>query len=199
MNWAEKYPTFTYGPQTMRTMVAIVLGGPQSRASPRTDLSFTQADPAPTNLDKLKCMGPSLYEFGDDGSLEQWLRKYPYSSNDAFVITTTNPTLAIGVGFTPDEVPTPLDSPPPAAKEICVDILPNRMPIMPPRFGWPPQLAPIRPPCPLCHMPYHTEPQKFNLAPLALHEDPIDAWWGECLDPELDAPLLSAIFLGELA
>jgi hypothetical protein len=40
----------------------------------------------PTNqlgsCDTIKCIGPGLYDFTDDGTLAQWLAEYPHSNNE---------------------------------------------------------------------------------------------------------------------
>jgi hypothetical protein len=48
------------------------------------DVSFIQTNSCP-NIDPIKCMGPSLYGFEDDGSFTQWLVENPYKEDEVTV------------------------------------------------------------------------------------------------------------------
>lgn len=88
VNWAEKKPTFTYGPKNARTMVAIVSKNSRAEINPEQELPTFQAirvEPT-TDLGPIRCIGPGLYDYVDDGSFEQWLREYPYSGDESYVI-----------------------------------------------------------------------------------------------------------------
>jgi hypothetical protein len=45
------------------------------------DASFVQTNSC-TNIDPIKCIGPGLYGFKDDGSFTQWLVKNPYEEDE---------------------------------------------------------------------------------------------------------------------
>jgi len=88
VNWAEKRPSFTYGPKDARTMVAIVAKGPLLGLDGKYELPTIQSRRAEAhiNLGPIKCIGPGLYDYEDDGTFAQWMRDYPYSEDEAFVI-----------------------------------------------------------------------------------------------------------------
>jgi hypothetical protein len=48
------------------------------------DANFIQINSC-TNIDPIKCIGPSLYGFKDDGSFTQWLVENPYKEDEATI------------------------------------------------------------------------------------------------------------------
>jgi hypothetical protein len=87
-DWGTKKPTFTYGPPDNRTKIEI---NPAKKTKTLSEESLSPTVEAvdlidPTNqlgsCDTIKCIGPGLYDFTDDGTLAQWLAEYPHSNNE---------------------------------------------------------------------------------------------------------------------
>ena len=105
VDWGRTKPSITYGPDGNRSKVSIgptiewVDGGESSTSSDVEGNDSKQAkeklvDHAQpkrklnTAVTKgLRCMGPSLYQWADDGEYEQWLKEHSNSSNDVMVIS----------------------------------------------------------------------------------------------------------------
>ncbi len=91
VNWQAKTPYISFGPQNNQTIILVLPHGP---FKPRTinmknkvvptlgvDASFIQTNSC-TNIDPIKCIGPRLYGFEDDGSFTQWLVENPYEEDE---------------------------------------------------------------------------------------------------------------------
>jgi hypothetical protein len=90
-DWGTKKPTFTYGPPDNRTKIEI---NPARKTKTSSEESLSPTVEAvdlidPTNqlgsCDTIKCIGPGLYDFTDDGTLAQWLAEYPHSDDELTV------------------------------------------------------------------------------------------------------------------
>ena len=88
VNWAGRRPTFTYGPPEARTMVAIVPRGPLLGSEGKHELPTVQTSRAEAMVDlgPIKCIGPGLYDYVDDGTFAKWLQDHPNSEDEAFVL-----------------------------------------------------------------------------------------------------------------
>jgi hypothetical protein len=91
-NWGATKPTFTYGPSNNRTKVEIhsakssTLSGKSVKPPVKNVevINFISEDQA-VNYKSIKCIGPGLYDFSDDGSLAKWLAENPYSDDELTV------------------------------------------------------------------------------------------------------------------
>jgi hypothetical protein len=90
-DWGATKPTFTYGPTDNRTKIEI---NPARKTKTSLEESLSPTVEAvdlidPTNqlgsCDTIKCIGPGLYDFTDDGTLAQWLAEYPHSDDELMV------------------------------------------------------------------------------------------------------------------
>jgi hypothetical protein len=90
-DWGAKKPTFTYGPPDNRTKIEI---NPARKTKTSSEESLSPTVEAvdlidPINQlgssDTIKCIGPGLYDFTDDGTLAQWLAEYPHSDDELTV------------------------------------------------------------------------------------------------------------------
>jgi len=80
VNWQAKTPYISFGPQDNQTIVVMLPHGPfkpktfnmKNKVDPSLGInaSFIQTNSC-TNIDPIKCIGPSLYGFEDDGSFTQ--------------------------------------------------------------------------------------------------------------------------------
>jgi len=65
-------------------MVAIVSRGPLLELDGKHELPIVQSSRAEATIDLglIKCIGPGLYDYVDDGTFVQWLKKYPCFVDD---------------------------------------------------------------------------------------------------------------------
>jgi hypothetical protein len=94
MNCHAKTPYISFGPQSNRIIVHVLPHGP---LKPRTINMKNKVDPtlaidassiqinSCTNIDPIKCLGPCIYGFEDDGSFTQSLVKNPYKEGEVTV------------------------------------------------------------------------------------------------------------------
>jgi hypothetical protein len=87
-HWGAQKPTFTYGPPQNRTKVDIRPTRVAKTSSEKSQKPMVEAIEMidPTNqlgsFNTIKCIGPGLYDFTDDGTLAQWLADYPHSDDE---------------------------------------------------------------------------------------------------------------------
>jgi hypothetical protein len=87
-DWGAQKPTFTYGPPQNRTKVDIRPTRVAKTSSEKSQKPMVEAIEMidPTNqlgsFNTIKCIGPGLYDFTDDGTLAQWLADYPHSDDE---------------------------------------------------------------------------------------------------------------------
>jgi hypothetical protein len=94
VNWQAKTPYISFDPQNNRTIVPMLPHGPfkprtinmRNKVDPTLgiDASFIQTNSC-TNIDPIKCIGPGLYGFKDDGSFTQWLVENPYEEDEVTI------------------------------------------------------------------------------------------------------------------
>jgi len=106
-NWSPDNPCITFGPRTNRTIVTIkpkrslVLGLGQKRGvisnndnnknvNPKvTSAGYVQPSykkaPQKVDIGPLRCMGPGLYDWTDDGEFTTWLANHPTSNHEASI------------------------------------------------------------------------------------------------------------------
>jgi hypothetical protein len=94
VNWQAKAPYISFGPQNNRTIVPVLPHGPfkprtfnmKNKVDPTigADASFIQTNSC-TNIDPIKCIGPGLYGFENDGSFTQWLLENPYEEGEVTI------------------------------------------------------------------------------------------------------------------
>ena len=105
VDWGGARPSITYGPEGNRSKVPIGpsiewLEGGKSSTSSDTEGNDSEhakerlvghAQPrrglASAEIHGLGCMGPSLYQWADDGEYEQWLKDHPNSASDVMTIS----------------------------------------------------------------------------------------------------------------
>jgi hypothetical protein len=89
-NWGTTKPTLTYGPSNNQKKVEIHSGKSISGKSVKPPvknvevINFISEDQA-VNYESIKCIGPGLYDFSDDGSLAKWLAENSYSDDELTV------------------------------------------------------------------------------------------------------------------
>jgi hypothetical protein len=90
-DWGAKKPTVIYDPPDNRTKIEI---NPARKTKTSSEESLSPTVEVvdlidPTNqlggYDTIKCIGPGLYDFTDDGTLTQWLAEYPHSDDELTV------------------------------------------------------------------------------------------------------------------
>ena len=105
VDWGGTKPSITYGPDKNQSKVS---NGPAiewvggGKSSTSSDVEGNDSEHAKERLvghaqprrelntavtKGLKCMGPSLYQWVDDGEYEQWLKEHPNSSSDVMSIS----------------------------------------------------------------------------------------------------------------
>jgi len=69
-------------------MVAVMSKGPLLVGKHELEMPTFQASCAEPSIDleMIKCIGPGLYDYVDDGTFQQWLQEHPCSNDEAFVI-----------------------------------------------------------------------------------------------------------------
>jgi len=89
-------------------MVAIVSKNSLAEINPEQELPTFQAIRVEPTIDlgPIRCIGPRLYDYVDDGSFKQWLREYPYSGDESDVIidVPTSPIVKGDTSETPIEL-----------------------------------------------------------------------------------------------
>jgi len=91
VNWQAKMPYVYFGPQNNRIVIPVLPHGPfkprtinmKNKVDPTLgiDASFIEINSC-TNIDPIKCIGPGLYGFEDDGSFTQWLVENLYEERE---------------------------------------------------------------------------------------------------------------------
>jgi hypothetical protein len=87
-DWDAKKSTFTWGPPYNRTKIEIhparvtkTLSGKMLSLRAKVVEMIDQTNQL-WSWDTIKCNGPGLYNFIDDGTLAQWLAEYPHSDDE---------------------------------------------------------------------------------------------------------------------
>ena len=108
-DWSKKNPTFTFGPLSNRTKVLIPSKEHlwKTKAIAQTNkvlLSPTISLEQDKESTPIKCIGPGLYDFEDDGTLTNWLKEYPYSDDEP-VMASVNFIEMINLPALEDDLP----------------------------------------------------------------------------------------------